>query len=113
MVQMFNGQLVGIGFVPRQAMFYPNSYLNFNQDGHYTKHYYNGMERIASRLGDQHLQIHTHDPELQDRKDWQDSLIRKNVTEITGYDFLPVGEEQNHEDPKHIPQGRYGSQFWR
>ena len=53
MVQMFNGQLVGIGFVPRQAMFYPNSYLNFNQDGYYTKHYYNGMERIASRLGDQ------------------------------------------------------------
>ena len=69
--------------------------------GHITS-YYNGMERIASRLGDQNLSISTHDPELQDRKDWQDSLIRKNIVEITGYDFLPVGEEQNPEDPKPI-----------
>ena len=37
----------------RNMMFYPNSYINFNNDGYYTKHYYNGMERIASRLGDQ------------------------------------------------------------
>ena len=74
---------------------------------------YNGMERIASRLGDQNIPINVNDPELQDRKDWQDSLIRKNVTEITGYEFLPVGEEQNPEDPKHIPQGRYGSLSWR
>ena len=97
-----NGRLEAVNFNPHTAMFYPNSYLNFNQDGYYTKHYYNGMERIASRLGDQNLQIHTNDPELQDRKDWQDSLIRKNVTEITGYDFLPVGEEQNPEDPKPV-----------
>lgn len=113
MVQMFNGQLVGIGFVPRQAMFYPNSYLNFNQDGHYTKHYYNDTQRIASRLGDQALPISTHAPELQDRKEWQDSLIRRNVTEITGYEFLPVGEEQNPDNPKHVPQGRCGSLSWR
>ena len=63
---------------------------------------YNGMERIASRLGDQNLPINVNDPDLQDRKDWQDSLIRRNVTEITGYEFLPVGEEQNHEDPKPV-----------
>ena len=108
-----NGRLETVNFNMHNAMFYPNSYLNFNANGYYTKHYYNGMERIASRLGDQNLQIHTNDPDLQDRKDWQDSLIRKNVTEITGYDFLPVGEEQNPEDPKHIPQGRYGSLSWR
>ena len=60
------------------------------------------MERIASRLGEQNLSINVNDPELQDRKDWQDSLIRKNVTEITGYEFLPVGEEQNPEDPKPV-----------
>ena len=97
-----NGRLEAVNFNPHTAMFYPNSYLNFNQDGHYTKHYYNGMERIASRLGDQNLPIHTHDPELQDRKDWQDSLIRKNIVEITGYEFLEPGEEQNPEDPKPV-----------
>ena len=97
-----NGRLESVNFNPRTAMFYPNSYLNFNSNGYYTKHYYNGMERIASRLGDQALSISTHDPDLQDRKDWQDSLIRKNVTEITGYEFLEPGEEQTLEDPKPV-----------
>ncbi|MBO7625365.1 MAG: hypothetical protein J6S82_08700, partial [Bacteroidales bacterium] len=38
-------------------MFYPNAYINFNQNGEYTKHYYNGTERIASRLGDAIMNI--------------------------------------------------------
>ncbi|MBQ3641327.1 hypothetical protein II906_05325, partial [bacterium] len=97
-----NGRLEAVNFNMHTAMFYPNSYLNFNSNGYYTKHYYNGTERIASRLGDQNLPINVNDPDLQDRKDWQDSLIRKNVTEITGYEFLPVGEEQNPEDPKPV-----------
>ena len=97
-----NGRLESVNFNLHTAMFYPNAYINFNNNGHYPKHYYNGMERIASRLGDQTLYINVNDPELQDRKEWQDSLIRKNVTEITGYEFLPVGEEQNHEDPKPV-----------
>jgi len=95
-----NGQMTSVNFNLHNAMFYPNSYLNFNQDGHYTKHYYNGMERIASRLGDQNLSINVNDPELQDRKDWQYSLIRKSVVEITGYEFLPVGYEQDPDNPK-------------
>ena len=45
-----NGRLESVNFNPRTAMFYPNSYLNFNSNGYYTKHYYNGTERIASRL---------------------------------------------------------------
>ena len=61
-----------------------------------------GTQRAASRLGNQALSISTPAPELQDRKDWQDSLIRKNVTEFTGYEFLPVGEEQNPDDPKPV-----------
>ena len=65
-----NGRLEAVNFNMHTAMFYPNSYLNFNKDGYYTKHYYNGMERIASRLGDNNLSLATHDPELQDRK-WQ------------------------------------------
>jgi RHS repeat-associated protein len=97
-----NGRLESVNFSMHNAMFYPNSYLNFNNDGYYTKHYYNGMERIASRLGDNNLSLATHDPELQDRK-WQlDSNIRRNIVDITGYDFLPVGEEQTLEDPKPI-----------
>ena len=65
-----NGRLESVNFNMHNAMFYPNSYLNFNSNGYYTKHYYNGMERIASRLGDNNLSLATHDPELQDRK-WQ------------------------------------------
>ncbi|MBQ6725187.1 MAG: hypothetical protein IJQ89_01280 [Bacteroidales bacterium] len=97
-----NGRLEAVNFNLHNAMFYPNSYLNFNSNGYYTKHYYNGMERIASRLGDQNLPINVNDPDLQSRKEWQDSLIRKNIVEITGYEFLEPGEEQNHEDPKPI-----------
>ncbi len=100
--QWVNGRLEAVNFNLHNAMFYPNAYINFNSNGYYTKHYYNGMERIASRLGDQALPINVNAPDLQDRKDWQDSLIRKNVAEITGYDFLPVGEEQNPDDPKPV-----------
>ena len=89
-----NGQLLDVQFNPHNAMFYPNSYINFNQDGHYTKHYYNGMERIASRLGEQSLSINVNDPELQDRK-W-------NITEITSYQFLEPGQEPDPDDPKPI-----------
>ena len=97
-----NGRLESVSFNLHNAMFYPNSYLNFNSNGYYTKHYYNGMERIASRLGDNNLSLSTHEPELQDRKDQLDSNIRRNIVDITGYEFLPVGEEQNHEDPKPV-----------
>ena len=100
--QWVNGRLENVNFNLHNAMFYPNAYINFNNDGYYTKHYYNGMERIASRLGDQALSISTPAPELQDRKDWQDSLIRKNIVEITGYEFLEPGEEQTLEDPKPV-----------
>ncbi|MBQ6724985.1 MAG: RHS repeat-associated core domain-containing protein [Bacteroidales bacterium] len=97
-----NGQPQPTELHLRNIMFYPNSYLNFNQDGYYTKHYYNGMERIASRLGDQNLPIATHAPDLQDRKDQLDSNIRRNIVGITGYEFLPVGEEQDPENPKPV-----------
>ena len=52
-----NGQQLPIHPQSIQAMFYPNTYLNFNQNGEYTKHYYNGSERIASRLGNTALSI--------------------------------------------------------
>ena len=52
-----NGQQLPIHPQSIQAMFYPNTYLNFNQNGEYTKHYYNGSERVASRLGNTALSI--------------------------------------------------------
>ena len=55
--QWQNGQRVKVCIQPEQAMFYPNAYINFNQNGEYTKHYYNGTERIVSRLGDNHQVI--------------------------------------------------------
>ena len=50
--QWVNGQPQPLQLQLQSAMFYPNAYLTFNQNGNYTKHYYNGSERICSRLGD-------------------------------------------------------------
>ncbi len=55
--QWVNGQPQPIQPMVQSAMFYPNTYINFNQGGDYTKHYYNGTERICSRLGEQQIPI--------------------------------------------------------
>ena len=55
--QRVNGQPEPLSLQLQQAMFYPNAYLNFNHNGEYTKHYYNGTERIASRLGENTVSI--------------------------------------------------------
>jgi RHS repeat-associated protein len=34
-----------------KLMLYPNGYININQDGNYTKHYYADDQRIASKIG--------------------------------------------------------------
>jgi RHS repeat-associated protein len=34
-----------------KLMFYPNGYININQNGEYTKHYYADATRIASKIG--------------------------------------------------------------
>jgi RHS repeat-associated protein len=34
-----------------EMMFYPNGYINMNQNGEYTKHYYADALRIASKIG--------------------------------------------------------------
>ncbi|MBO7625785.1 MAG: hypothetical protein J6S82_10865, partial [Bacteroidales bacterium] len=57
--QWVNGQPEPLHLQLQSAMFYPNAYINFNQNGEYTKHYYNGAERIASRLGTVTLNIAT------------------------------------------------------
>ncbi|MBO4544098.1 MAG: RHS repeat-associated core domain-containing protein, partial [Bacteroidales bacterium] len=55
--QWVNGQPQPIQPMVQNAMFYPNTYINFTQAGEYTKHYYNGTERIASRLGEQQVPV--------------------------------------------------------
>ncbi len=55
--QWVNGQPQPIQPMVQSAMFYPNTYINFTQAGEYTKHYYNGTERICSRLGEQQVSI--------------------------------------------------------
>ena len=52
-----NGQQQPLNMQLQNAMFYPNTYINFTQAGEYTKHYYNGTERICSRLGEQQIPI--------------------------------------------------------
>ncbi|MBO4739635.1 MAG: VCBS repeat-containing protein [Bacteroidales bacterium] len=52
-----NGQPQELHMQLQQATFYPNPYLNFDAFGNYTKHYYNGTERIASRLGENNFFI--------------------------------------------------------
>ena len=55
--QTLNGHPQPIQPMVQSAMFYPNTYINFTQAGEYTKHYYNGTERIASRLGEQQVPV--------------------------------------------------------
>ena len=57
MAKTHNGQPQPIQPMVQSAMFYPNTYINFTQAGEYTKHYYNGTERICSRLGEQQVSI--------------------------------------------------------
>jgi RHS repeat-associated protein len=40
-----------------KLMLYPNGYMNIDQDGNYTKHYYAGDQRIASKIGNEYTNI--------------------------------------------------------
>ena len=81
MAQTLNGHPQPIQPMVQNAMFYPNTYLNFNQNGEYTKHYYNGMERIASRLGDNNTTIAI-DNMLENRKLSLEEQVRNEIQEL-------------------------------
>ncbi len=67
----------------QNAMFYPNAYLNFNQNGEYTKHYYNGTERIASRLGNTTSQVSvTANARLSSRSSQLDNRFQEDIQEL-------------------------------
>ena len=46
-----NGEMIDNGFVFDSFKAYPNPYLVYSSDGTYTKHYFAGDQRVASRLG--------------------------------------------------------------
>ena len=82
MAQTLNGQPQPIQPMVQNAMFYPNTYINFNQGGDYTKHYYNGMERIASRLGDNTTTIAINNNILEDRKLQLEEQFREDIHKL-------------------------------
>jgi RHS repeat-associated protein len=88
--QWVNGQPEPLDLQLQSAMFYPNAYINFNQNGEYTKHYYNGSERIASRLGSN---THPTDATSNDRLDYRmmcaEEKFRENIQELVS-DGQPV-----------------------
>jgi RHS repeat-associated protein len=64
-------------------MFYPNAYINFNGNGEYTKHYYSGSERIASRLGNANTDITvTANARLTSRSTQLDSRFQDDIREL-------------------------------
>ncbi|MBO4739383.1 MAG: RHS repeat-associated core domain-containing protein [Bacteroidales bacterium] len=88
-----NGQQQPLNLQWQNAMFYPNTYLNFDAFGNYTKHYYNGTERIASRLGDNNTTIAI-DNMLENRKLSLEERVRNEIQELisepTQVDMPPV-----------------------
>ncbi len=77
-----NGQQEPLNMQLQQAMFYPNTYLNFNGNGEYTKHYYNGTERIASRLGDNTTTIALNSNILEERKLQLEEQFREDIHKL-------------------------------
>ncbi len=85
--QWVNGQPEPLSLQFQQAMFYPNAYINFNHNGEYTKHYYNGAERIASRLGNTRRTIVTGaNSRLQARAAQMDELFKGQIIEMLPYE---------------------------
>ena len=85
--QWVNGVPQSIQLNPQQSMFYPNAYINFNQNGEYTKHYYNGTERIASRLGDNQQTIEADaNDRLLSRIAQTDEIFKAQIGEMAAYE---------------------------
>ena len=91
MNQWVNGQPEPLSLQLQSAMFYPNAYINFNQNGEYTKHYYNGLERIASRLGENTLNLTTvTNSRLSYRTMQVDQQARADLLEVVEAGDVPI-----------------------
>ena len=65
-----------------KMMLYPNGYININQDGNYTKHYYADAARIASKIGNGF--IDTANLYYSNSSAFLDSAMINELTELTG-----------------------------
>ena len=89
--QWVNGQPEPIHLQLQSAMFYPNAYINFNQNGEYTKHYYNGTERIASRLGENTVSIAANNNDRFGFRIMQvDQQARADLLELVEAEDIPI-----------------------
>ena len=89
--QWVNGQPEPLNLQLQNAMFYPNAYLNFNHNGEYTKHYYSGSERIASRLGENTLNLTTvTNSRLSYRTMQMDQQARADLLEVVEAGDVPI-----------------------
>ena len=89
--QWVNGQPEPLNLQLQSAMFYPNAYINFNQNGEYTKHYYNGSERIASRLGENTVPISTNNNDRLGYRIMQaDEQARADLLELVEAGDVPI-----------------------
>ena len=89
--QWVNGQPNPIHLQIQQAMFYPNAYINFNQNGEYTKHYYNGTERISSRLGNATMNIAaTANARLNTRSTQLEDCFRNDIRTLVYAGDIPM-----------------------
>ena len=95
--QWTNGQPQPLQLQLQNAMFYPNAYLTFNSNGNYTKHYYNGSERICSRLGDRTFSLSSNvafSPQTQQRLGTRimhvDQRARAELLEVVEAGDIPI-----------------------
>jgi len=89
-----------------KLMLYPNGYLNMNQDGEYTKHYYADALRIASKIGSgfsqdlcvEAFQIDDQYPGyLDERRNEQYNEMMEELTELIN------GDQIMNINPLHYP----------
>ena len=108
--QWVNGEPQPLSLQLQSAMFYPNAYINFNQNGEYTKHYYNGSERIASRLGDVNLSIafdyddmlETHRAQIEERFRLDMQALLNEEVPVDNLSMLDVSSLQQTGNPTDV-----------
>ena len=92
-----NAENVSMTYHIDRYMLYPNGYMNVNQAGKYTKHYYADALRIASKIGgnydnnfcDSVAQIETDYPEyITHRKNEQEFAMKNELDSVTKYNII-------------------------
>jgi len=72
-------------------MLYPNGYININQDGNYTKHYYADAARIASKIGNGFMD--TTNVHCISSSAVLDTEMKRELSELTGEVIESISNE--------------------